>query len=316
MLSSRNFLGEDFEFGEKNRGLQRIHAAIDSDTRVMIAARLAMNADLAHGIGEFLIICETCSTVAVASEWFGWEEAGASDGGEVAGSASLVGCAEALCSIFDNGDVVSCCDLVDCVHIGALTIERDRKNCFCFLRDDRFKMLRIEIVGPGVNVHIHRLGTEKRNDLDRSDESERRGDDLVAGTNPNRHECEQQRVSAAGTGDAVATAGKGSELLLQLPNFRAHDVLGMIEDTLDARVDAAFEIAVLRLEVDELHQLPPTMRKSPAWISGCSLPIMRQAAFMTLKRVPHASQTMKPWRLRSLMPHWQTHPTCFAGLPT
>ena len=39
----------------------------------------------------------------------------------------------------------------------------------------------------------------------------------------------------------------------QLADFRAHDVLAMLEDARDALVDGGPEATVLALEIDEIH---------------------------------------------------------------
>ena len=52
---------------------------------------------------------------------------------------------------------------------------------------------------------------------------------------------------------ACFRADVGCEPLLELRDLGAEDVLGVVEDLLDAGVDRRFERAVLGLEVDEVH---------------------------------------------------------------
>ena len=73
------------------------------------------------------------------------------------------------------------------------------------------------------------------------------------GPMPFGHQGDQERLGAAGDGDAVLGAGVGGELGFQLGHLGAHDELAVVEHGLDARVDAGLEGLVLGLEVDELH---------------------------------------------------------------
>ena len=82
-------------------------------------------------------------------------------------------------------------------------------------------------------------------------EGEGRGDDLVAAADAQRHHRDQQRLGAAGHADAVARADEGGELVLQLLDLGAHDVLAVVEHALHARVDALAQRRVLRLQVGE-----------------------------------------------------------------
>jgi len=49
-------------------------------------------------------------------------------------------------------------------------------------------------------------------------------------------------------------AGVGGELLFEFCHLRPHDVLAVFEHGVDAGLDGGFEFAVLRFEVDELHE--------------------------------------------------------------
>ncbi len=60
-----------------------------------------------------------------------------------------------------------------------------------------------------------------------------------------RHQRDQQRLGAAGHGDAVPGAGALGQPLLELGDLGAHDVLAVVEHALDARVDVVAQRRVL-----------------------------------------------------------------------
>jgi hypothetical protein len=72
--------------------------------------------------------------------------------------------------------------------------------------------------------------------------------------NAERHQGDEQGVGSAGAGDAMARAGALGQSGLKLADFRAEDELAVIEDGLDAGVDARLKYPVLRFEVDKFHQ--------------------------------------------------------------
>jgi hypothetical protein len=102
---------------------------------------------------------------------------------------------------------------------------------------------RVDVAGVGLDVHEHRPGAQQHDGLDRGGEGEGRGDDLVAGLQVQRHHRDQQRLGAAGHGDAVLGAGEGGQGRFELLDLGAHDVLAVVQHTLDARVDAGFSAA-------------------------------------------------------------------------
>ncbi len=71
--------------------------------------------------------------------------------------------------------------------------------------------------------------------------------DLVSRPDAERHHREQERVGAAGTGDAVLRAGARREGFFEQDYLGPHDVLPVIEDRLNAAIDRRFDALVLGL---------------------------------------------------------------------
>lgn len=88
-----------FELGQDDGALQGVHAAAHAKSGVYVALTLAVHADLAHSLRQGVIIREDGTAIAVATQRFAGEEAGATDGAEVAALAAFVGGAKALGSV-------------------------------------------------------------------------------------------------------------------------------------------------------------------------------------------------------------------------
>ena len=111
----------------------------------------------------------------------------------------------------------------------------------------------IDVAGVRLDVDEHRPRPEQHDHLSSRDEGERRRDDLIARFHVERHQRDEQRLGAGSDGDAVLRAGVRGELRLELGDFRAEDVLPVVEHLLDAGVDRFAQRAVLGLEVDEVQ---------------------------------------------------------------
>lgn len=220
---------------------------------MVVAAVLAVAGNLPHDFGQFVVVGEDGAAVAVATQGFAGEEAGARNGGQVAAFAAFVGGAKALRGVFDDGDAVFGGDGVDGVKIGALAVQADGHDGFGAWGDSGFEQGRVQVVGAGIDVHIHRFGTQQGHGLGRGNVGKAGGDDFVARANAQRHLGNLQRVGAVGHGDAVLGAGVGGQLLLQLSHFGAQDVLAVVQHALYAGVDLGLEPLVLGFEVDEVH---------------------------------------------------------------
>jgi len=244
---------EPLQLGEQHGALNRVHPAVDPQPRVVVAAFLAVMPDLAHGRRERIVVGEHGAALAVAAERLAGKEARRTDRRERAAAAPLVARAEALRSVLDHGNAVFRGDRIDLVHIGRLAIERDRHDRPGARRNRGGYSAHIDVARVGLDIDEDRLGAEQDDHLGRRDEREWARDHFVAGLQPDRHQRDLERVGPAAAGDAVPRPDVMHQSLLELRHLGAEDELPVIEDLLDPRVDRVAQLAVLSLEVDEVH---------------------------------------------------------------
>ncbi len=143
----RDFVLKARELGEEHGALQGVHAAADTDAGVDVALALAVDADFPAGLGELVVAGEDGAAVAVATQGFAGEEAGAAEGAEVATALALIGGTEALGGIFDDGDLaMTSGDGVDGIHVGGLAVKTDRHDGLGAVGDFGFDQRGVEAV--------------------------------------------------------------------------------------------------------------------------------------------------------------------------
>lgn len=248
-----HFPVKPFQLGQHNSALQGVHATAHTDAGVVITALLAMYADFTHGLGERVVASENGAAVAVAAQWLARKKTGTADGRQVAALAPLVRRTKALRRIFDDRDItVPGGDGIDLVHVGNLTIERYRHDCLGFRCNRRFDQFGIDVAGIWFDVDEDRSGTQQHDNFGSRHKGERRGNDFIARLDAQGHQRYQQCFGAGGNRDAVLSAGIGFQLFFQFPHFWAHDVLAMVQHTLDAGIYRLLKRGILRLEVDKI----------------------------------------------------------------
>lgn len=144
-------------------------------------------------------------------------------------------------------------DGIDRVHVGGLTVEAYGHDDFGARRDGSFDFCRIEVPGCGIDVGEDGDGSDKGDHFARCEEGKRRSYHFIIRLDAERQESEEERIGSAGTGDAIFRAGAGGEAAFQLADLGAQDVLAVVENGVNAGVDGGLQVAVLRLEVDEIH---------------------------------------------------------------
>lgn len=157
--------------------------------------------------------------------------------------------------IFDYAEPVLVGYLVDCIHVGALSIQADGHDRFGFGCDSRFDPGGVDVVGSGVDVHKNRSGAHQGDHLARGNESEWSGYDFVAGANAQRHHGDQQGIGAAAGGDAVFNADISGELVFELLDFGPHDVLAVMQHAVDALFQLGADGVLLGFKVNEVDRL-------------------------------------------------------------
>ncbi len=79
-LALNQFVVQHGQFGQQDGRLQCVQAAVHAHPYMVVAPVLAMAGDLAHDFGQFVVVRENRTAIAVAAQWFAREEAGARDG--------------------------------------------------------------------------------------------------------------------------------------------------------------------------------------------------------------------------------------------
>ena len=71
---------ETLELAQDHGALHGVHATAHADPSVVVAALLAVCADLAQRLGQRVVVGENRAAVTITAQWFAREEAGAADG--------------------------------------------------------------------------------------------------------------------------------------------------------------------------------------------------------------------------------------------
>lgn len=139
-----------------------------------------MTCNLTNHFGQFVVAREDGATVAIAAKRLAGEEAGASDGSEVAALAAFVAGAKALGGVLDHRNAMFGGYRVDSVKVCALPVQAHWNDGLGARGDGSFEQCRIEVVGARIDVHIHRFGAKQGYGFRRGDVGEAGGDDFVA----------------------------------------------------------------------------------------------------------------------------------------
>ena len=88
----------------------------------------------------------------------------------------------------------------------------------------------------------------------RSEERERSGDDLIAGTNFKRQESENQSIRAGSTSNGISTPGERADFVFKRSDFRTENELLGFQSARDRVEDFLPDSGKLRLQIEERHQ--------------------------------------------------------------
>jgi len=86
-------------------------------------------------------------------------------------------------------------DPKDFFHFGHLAKKMNRKDCPGSRRDAGLDVSRIDVERLGIDIDEDRRGSESCNSAGCRKKAVRRSYNFIAGTDPNRHEYNEQRVS-------------------------------------------------------------------------------------------------------------------------
>ena len=102
----------------------------------------------------------------------------------------------------------------------------------------------------GIDVAENRPRAGPRDGAGGGEERERRGDHLIARTDAERHERQQQRIGARGHADAVRRAAISRDLRLEGAHVLAQDELLAFAHRCDDRHDLSADLRELGLKIE------------------------------------------------------------------
>ena len=117
-----DLIREYLQLLDQDRSLHGVKTAIHADANIVVfIAALAMDTEGPHDGGQFIIIGENRPPIAIATKRLGREKAGGGRRAYGAKLAATIACAEALCRITQNPQILTCANRFNLVVIRRLT---------------------------------------------------------------------------------------------------------------------------------------------------------------------------------------------------
>ena len=207
----------------KDRRLQRVDPEVAADVAVVVLRPHPVDAEVDELLVHRLVLARHGAGIAERAEVLRREERKRGHRPEHAGAAAVVLRADRLRRILDHGQIVFRSDAVDLVHRRALAIEMHGHDRLRGRRDARLDLRRVEVVISEVDVGKDRRRAEAVDDAGRGEERVRGDDDLIAGTDAEDHEGDEQCVGAGRNADGVSAVAVGGEVALELIDALAED---------------------------------------------------------------------------------------------
>jgi hypothetical protein len=179
------------------------------------------------------------------------EEREASHRAHAAGGSIAITRADRLRRVLDDRRVGASRDLEHRIHIGAQAIQMDGNDRAGARRDRSGHRRRVDVEGERIDVDETRRRAKTHDRPRCREERERRGDHLVAGTDAERHERDDQRVGSRRHADGVSDADRGRDLVLQRLDLRTTDEALAVTDAGDRRKDVVAQRTVLLLQIEQ-----------------------------------------------------------------
>jgi len=235
---------------------------------VIVALRAAMIAETAYARCDVRITGGDTACIAKSTEILGGIKAETGRKAETSGTLATPSRTKCLSGVFEKLELVLSGYLGEAIHPDALSVEMYRENCAC--TDGGV----LEVVCDFVGVEIERCGVDVDEDWTGSaandgacgcEETEWRGDDVIAGTNAGSLHSKPEGVGTGGAGNGFRDAEVGRDLALQGGGLFSQDELLGFADTSDGFLDFGSNGGVLPLEVE--HRNRGVGRILESWIA-------------------------------------------------
>lgn len=233
-----------FELGAEDSGMEVVKPAVETEA-VNVSFLRAMVAQFADSGVDVWIVGDDCAAVAESTEILLDNEACGCGIAAVADAEAGAMGADGLCVVLDYMELVFGGDLPDCVHVGALAVEVNRHDGFCFWGDGGLDVGRADALGFRATIHEHSRCACDPDRFCRGEERIRVGDDLVAGPYSESHERQPDRVGAVADADCVLGSVVTCQLSLESFKHRAHDVLAAHEHLMNVGINFRLYVLVL-----------------------------------------------------------------------
>ncbi len=264
--ASREPLGQVRELLSKHGALQRVHAVVAADGRVLVFADRAVHAGAPAALCELGVVRHDHARVTERAERLRGLEAETAERAERAHVSPVQARAERLCRVLHDRHPVRRGERDELVHARGLAVEVHDEHGARARAERRTNTIDVERERLGVDVDEHRAGSDAHDALDGGEERERRRDHLVARSDAERQERAHERVRAARDPDGVARAQKLRRCGLERLHFGAEQEPLRRDDALDRGGEALGQARVLGSEIEQRNV------KERARIHGESLP--------------------------------------------
>src|SRR2546425_1757068 len=168
---------------------------------------------------------------------------------------------------------------------------------------------RVDVVAGRLDIHEHRSRIQAGDDPGRGEERVRGRDDLIAGTDVESHQGNQERIGSGRDPDSEADAAVLGDAVFEALDFGALDEDLAVKNALNGVENLLLDGFVVCSEIQQrdLHREPSTFSLNVG--SSTWLPSRRY------RRLQAGHSSTRPSSL-SLTPQRQTQPVTRPGLPT
>ncbi len=206
-----------------------------------LALRKAVISQRPHPLGQPGIVRHDGTAVADAAEILGGVERIGGGMAEGAERAAIKGGTVGLGAILDHRQPVPDGKRHEGRHIGRVPEQVDRHDRSGARVHSVGSGGGVDAAGTGIDVNEAGLRAALKHGLRAAGEGEGRQNDLVAESDPERTQCQRQRIRPGGDADAVLAPAIGREVRLEAGHGRAQDVAVSAKHGGDGRIDLAPE---------------------------------------------------------------------------
>src|SRR5213595_1998043 len=261
------------ELDEQDGGLQLVEPEVAADDEMVIPGLAAVDSQDFQALRQREIVGHAHARVAERAQVLRRKEGGAADVADPAGATrARIFRADGLRRVLDHLEAVPSCQLHERVHLGHLAEQMDGHERLdtapggpvdqtagphlALARDELRDARGREVVRRRIDVSEERTRAQARDGAGGGEEAERGRDDLVAGSDLERHEGREEGVGPRREADAVPAAGVLGDALLELGHAWPENELLARADVAERVHDLGLDRTILRLKIEERHRQP------------------------------------------------------------